>query len=77
MGHLRNQTLEKFKDAFEKALKGGEGFSAAANSCRQSSINLFDEGCAGNPLHYQQSPDTYRSILPRFFKQDSFYQINK
>ena len=53
MGHLRNQTLDKFKEAFEKALKGGEGFSAAANSCRQSCISLFDEGCAGTRLRCQ------------------------
>uniref|UniRef100_A0A7C8YEU2 Protein ROOT HAIR DEFECTIVE 3 homolog n=1 Tax=Opuntia streptacantha TaxID=393608 RepID=A0A7C8YEU2_OPUST len=45
LGHLRSETLDKFKEAFEKALNG-EGFAAAAHSCKQRFVNLFDEGCA-------------------------------
>ncbi|XVF86825.1 hypothetical protein PTKIN_Ptkin18bG0073600 [Pterospermum kingtungense] len=46
LGHLRSGTLEKFKDAFEKALNEGEGFSVAAHKCTESYMALFDEGCA-------------------------------
>lgn len=46
LGHLRSETLDKFKEAFDKALNGGEGFAAAAHSCKQHFVNLFDEGCA-------------------------------
>ncbi|XP_039049489.1 protein ROOT HAIR DEFECTIVE 3-like isoform X3 [Hibiscus syriacus] len=46
LGHLRSGTLEKFKEAFEKALNGGERFSLAACNCTESYISLFDEGCA-------------------------------
>ncbi|KAG5054800.1 hypothetical protein JHK85_007310 [Glycine max] len=31
--HIRSRTLDKFKEAFDKALKGGEGFFVAANNC--------------------------------------------
>ncbi|KAK9282342.1 hypothetical protein L1049_005258 [Liquidambar formosana] len=46
LGHIRSETLDKFKDAFDKALNGGEGFSVAARGCNQSSMSLFDERCA-------------------------------
>ncbi|GAB2269229.1 Cell wall protein rhd3 [Dionaea muscipula] len=46
LGHLRAGTLEKFKETFDKALNGGEGFSAAAYSCTQSLMSVFDDGCA-------------------------------
>ncbi|KAK6264238.1 hypothetical protein SCA6_019672 [Theobroma cacao] len=46
LGHLRSGTLEKFKEAFEKALNGGEGFSMAARNCTEFYMALFDEGCA-------------------------------
>ncbi|KAL8139292.1 hypothetical protein V2J09_005313 [Rumex salicifolius] len=46
LGHLRSGTLEKFKDAFDKALNEGEGFSAAASRCSQSFISHFEERCA-------------------------------
>ncbi|XP_057549786.1 protein ROOT HAIR DEFECTIVE 3-like [Amaranthus tricolor] len=46
LGHLRSGTVEKFKEAFDKALKSGEGFSIASQKCKQSFVNLFDEGCA-------------------------------
>lgn len=48
LGHIRSGTLEKFKDTLEKALKGGERFSTAANSCIGSCVAQFDEACAGN-----------------------------
>ncbi|CAM8993548.1 unnamed protein product [Rhodiola kirilowii] len=45
LGHLRSGTLEKFKEAFEKALNSGEGFSAASTHCTESFMAQFDEGC--------------------------------
>ncbi|KAK1281796.1 Protein ROOT HAIR DEFECTIVE 3 [Acorus calamus] len=46
LGHLRSHTLEKFKEAFEKALNSGEGFAVAARTYAQSFMSSFDEGCA-------------------------------
>ncbi|MBA0552018.1 hypothetical protein Golob_022861, partial [Gossypium lobatum] len=46
LGHLRSGTLEKFKEAFDKALNGGEGFSVAARNCTDAYMALFDEGYA-------------------------------
>ncbi|XP_011007686.1 PREDICTED: LOW QUALITY PROTEIN: protein ROOT HAIR DEFECTIVE 3-like [Populus euphratica] len=46
LGHLRSGTLENFKEAFEKALNAGEGFSLAAVTCTQNYIAQFDEGHA-------------------------------
>ena len=48
LGHIRSGTLDKFKEAFDKALKGGEGFSVAANNCIGSGLVQFDEACTGN-----------------------------
>jgi len=42
--------LDKFKETFEKALKGGERFSAAANNCIESCVDQFDKACAGNEI---------------------------
>lgn len=39
--------MDKFKEAFDKALNGGEGFSSAANKCIEFYMAQFDEGCAG------------------------------
>lgn len=47
LGHIRSGTLDKFKEAFDKTLESGEGFSVAARDCAQSYMALFDEGCAG------------------------------
>lgn len=47
LGHIRSGTLDKFKDEFDKALSGGEGFSSAACHCSKSYMALFDEECAG------------------------------
>ncbi|KAM5579378.1 protein ROOT HAIR DEFECTIVE 3-like [Rosa sericea] len=46
LGHLRSGTLDKFKEAFDKALDGGQGFSVAAQNCSESFMAQFDEGCA-------------------------------
>ncbi|XP_057459098.1 protein ROOT HAIR DEFECTIVE 3-like [Lotus japonicus] len=46
LGHVRSGTLDKFKEAFEKALNGGDEFSAAANNCIGAHMAQFDEGCA-------------------------------
>lgn len=48
LAHIRLGTLDKFKEAFDKALNAGEPFSSAARSCSQAHMALFDEGCAGN-----------------------------
>ena len=46
LGHIRSGTLDKFKETFEKALKGGERFSPAANKCTESCMTQFDEASA-------------------------------
>ncbi|XP_010242217.1 PREDICTED: protein ROOT HAIR DEFECTIVE 3 [Nelumbo nucifera] len=46
LGHIRSRTLENFKEAFDKALSGGEEFAVAARHCTKSSMTQFDEGCA-------------------------------
>ncbi|XP_031276271.1 protein ROOT HAIR DEFECTIVE 3-like [Pistacia vera] len=46
LGHIRSGTLDRFKDAFDKALSGGEGFSSASLRCSTSYMAQFDEGCA-------------------------------
>ncbi|XP_004510375.1 protein ROOT HAIR DEFECTIVE 3 [Cicer arietinum] len=46
LGHIRSVTLDKFKETFEKALKGGERFSPAANTCIESCMAQFDEASA-------------------------------
>jgi len=47
LGHVRSRVFDKFKEAFDKALNGGEGFSSAANTCVESCMTRFDEGFAG------------------------------
>ncbi|PPR92756.1 hypothetical protein GOBAR_AA27912 [Gossypium barbadense] len=46
LGHLRIETLENFKEAFDKALKGDEGFSVAARQCIETYMASFDAGYA-------------------------------
>ncbi|KAL5544738.1 hypothetical protein UlMin_008522 [Ulmus minor] len=43
LGHLRSGTLDKFKEAFDKAMDSGEGFAAVARECTQSYMALFDD----------------------------------
>lgn len=53
--------MDKFKEAFDKALDRGEDFSAAANNCIGSYMDQFDEGCAGiQKFAYTISLDTNR-----------------
>ena len=47
LGHIRSETLDKFKEAFDKALSQGEGFSVAACRCTEYFMTQFDDGCAG------------------------------
>lgn len=47
LGHVRSGTLDKFKEAFDNALNGGQGFAMAVSDCTESFMKLFDEGCAG------------------------------
>ena len=47
LGHIRTGTLDKFKEAFDKALSEGEGFSVAAHNCTESFMSQFDEACSG------------------------------
>lgn len=57
LAHIRSGTLDKFKEAFVKALDAGEGFSSAARTCTQSYVALFDEECAGIvSLYHSFSP---------------------
>ncbi|KAK2653229.1 hypothetical protein Ddye_013085 [Dipteronia dyeriana] len=46
LGHIRSGTLDKFKDAFDKSLSGGEAFSSAAHHCSTTCMAMFDEGSA-------------------------------
>ncbi|KAL6335299.1 hypothetical protein AAG906_029540 [Vitis piasezkii] len=46
LGHIRSGTLDKFKEAFDKALSGGEGFAVAAHGCTKALMTQFDEECA-------------------------------
>ncbi|EEF34971.1 Protein SEY1, putative [Ricinus communis] len=57
LGHIRSGTLDKFKEAFDKALAAGEGFSSAAYSCTQYYMTVFDEGCT-DAIIEQASWDT-------------------
>ncbi|KAM7274226.1 hypothetical protein ACFE04_028890 [Oxalis oulophora] len=43
LGHIRSGTIEKFKEAFDKALKTGEAFSSAASDCTTHYMTLFDK----------------------------------
>ncbi|CAN4086940.1 unnamed protein product [Withania somnifera] len=45
LGHIRSDAFERFKVAFEKALKGGKGFALAARECAESLLSHFDEEC--------------------------------
>ncbi|KAK6795976.1 hypothetical protein RDI58_009431 [Solanum bulbocastanum] len=45
LGHIRSDAFKRFKDAFEKALKGGKGFALAARECAESFMSHFDEEC--------------------------------
>ncbi|KAI4329155.1 hypothetical protein L6164_021448 [Bauhinia variegata] len=46
LGHIRSETFSKFKEMFDKALNGGEGFSAAADNSLKFCMAQFDEACA-------------------------------
>nr|XP_018633744.1 protein ROOT HAIR DEFECTIVE 3-like isoform X2 [Nicotiana tomentosiformis] len=45
LGRIRSDTLERFKEAFDKELKGGIGFAMAAHECTVSFMSQFDEEC--------------------------------
>ncbi|XP_055825076.1 protein ROOT HAIR DEFECTIVE 3 isoform X2 [Solanum dulcamara] len=45
LGHIRSDAFERFKEAFEKAVKGGKGFALAARECTESFMSHFDEEC--------------------------------
>ncbi|XP_039159334.1 protein ROOT HAIR DEFECTIVE 3-like [Eucalyptus grandis] len=54
LGHIQCGTLDKFKEAFDKALNGGEGFSVAAYDCTQFYMALFDKRCADAVIEQAQ-----------------------
>ena len=58
LGHLRFKALEDFKSRLEQMLKKGEGFAASAHACTKSSMNEFDQGCAGNVVN------SYHTLVP-------------
>ncbi|GAB4842527.1 Cell wall protein rhd3 [Ancistrocladus abbreviatus] len=60
LGHLRSGTFEKFKEAFDKALNGGEGFSIAARKCSDAYMTLFEQGCAASIIR-QANWDTSKA----------------
>ncbi|KAI0494105.1 hypothetical protein KFK09_024236 [Dendrobium nobile] len=47
ISHLEYEAVEDFKVRFDKALKNGEGFSAATKNCFQSVMFAFGEACEG------------------------------
>lgn len=55
LGHIRSETLERFKAAFEDSLNGGKGFAMAARSCTESFMTRFNESCAGIPMKLYDS----------------------
>ncbi|XP_055819921.1 protein ROOT HAIR DEFECTIVE 3-like [Solanum dulcamara] len=46
LGCIRSDTLQRFKEAFDKELKGGIGFAMAARECTGTFMSQFDEECA-------------------------------
>ncbi|KAI9109573.1 hypothetical protein K1719_019627 [Acacia pycnantha] len=44
--HKRSGIMEKYKEALDRALKGGEAFSAASNGCTESFTAQFGKDCA-------------------------------
>ncbi|XP_021827157.1 protein ROOT HAIR DEFECTIVE 3-like isoform X1 [Prunus avium] len=44
--HIRCSTLDKFKEAFKRALDGQEGFSVAVSNCTEYLMAQFDKDCA-------------------------------
>ncbi|KAK4726515.1 hypothetical protein R3W88_031432 [Solanum pinnatisectum] len=46
LGRIRSDTLQRFKEAFDKELKGGIGFAIAARECTGTFMSQFDEECA-------------------------------
>ena len=50
LGRIRSDTLQRFKEAFDKELKGGIGFAMAARECTGTCMSQFDEGCAGTGI---------------------------
>nr|ADN34108.1 protein SEY1 [Cucumis melo subsp. melo] len=59
LGHIRSGTFEKFKEAFDKALNEGEGFSSAASNCAQTYMAIFDKESA-DAIIEQANWDTSR-----------------
>ncbi|KAG7014019.1 Protein ROOT HAIR DEFECTIVE 3-like 1, partial [Cucurbita argyrosperma subsp. argyrosperma] len=59
LGHIRSGTFDNFKEAFDKALNEGEGFSSAASNCSQTYMAIFDTECAGAIIE-QANWDTSR-----------------
>ncbi|KAG9143297.1 hypothetical protein Leryth_010214 [Lithospermum erythrorhizon] len=45
LGHLRSETLERFKQSLTDALSKGKGFASAAHECTDYSILQFNKGC--------------------------------
>ena len=67
--HLRSRTLDKFNEAFDKALNSGGCFFVASRDCTNS---LFDEGCLGTvakfSCHLQCCSKLLGLITPRLLR---------
>ncbi|XP_073015514.1 LOW QUALITY PROTEIN: protein ROOT HAIR DEFECTIVE 3-like [Primulina eburnea] len=46
LGHIRSETLEKFKEAFDSALNEGKRFAVAARDCSKFFVSQFDKAAA-------------------------------
>lgn len=51
LGHIRSETLEKFKEAFDSALNEGKGFAVAARDCSKFFVSQFDKAAAGSIIY--------------------------
>ncbi|XP_052181348.1 protein ROOT HAIR DEFECTIVE 3-like [Diospyros lotus] len=66
LGHIRSGTLDKFKEAFDKALNEGEGFSIAARDYTKSFMTQFDEASADASIQQANwDPSKVREKLRR------------
>jgi hypothetical protein len=59
LSYLRGKALEKFKSDLNLLLENGKGFAASVRESTESSVNEFDQGCAGKIILF---PDNGRIV---------------
>ena len=70
LSYLRTKALEKFKTDLNISLESGKGFAASVRESTESSLNEFDQGCAGK-LYY------FTSVINDFDSKISMTQKMK